>query len=124
MVKKSDWKIVKEMPAETAEFTLEMNLNETDMSLIREGLCPKQMEDKWFIYFEDDTLYMHRSWTGYCRYTAVFLENGIVKVTVNRNPEQYNETNIEIDKIDFNILINGIIGRSSRDLMMKYVKKK
>lgn len=124
MVKKSDWKIVKEMPAETAEFTLEMNLNENEMSLIREGFCPKQMEDKWFIYFEDNTLYIHRSWTGYCRYTAVFLENGIVKVTVNRNSEQYNETNIERDKIDFNILINDIIGRSSRELMMKYIKMK
>jgi len=26
------------------------------------------MEDKWFIFLEDDWLYLHRSWTGTCVY--------------------------------------------------------
>lgn len=32
--------------------------------LLRRGLVPKEMEDKWFIYFEAQYLYFHRSWTG------------------------------------------------------------
>jgi hypothetical protein len=28
------------------------------------GLIPRAMEDKWYIYFENDCLYFHRSWTG------------------------------------------------------------
>ncbi len=28
------------------------------------GLIPQQMEDKWFIYYEEPHLYFHRSWTG------------------------------------------------------------
>ena len=31
---------------------------------IREGLIPKVTEDKWFIYFEEPHLFLHRSWTG------------------------------------------------------------
>ena len=26
------------------------------------------MEDKWFSYMDGNTLYAHRSWTGYCIY--------------------------------------------------------
>jgi hypothetical protein len=28
------------------------------------GLVPLEMEDKWFIYFEEPHLFLHRSWTG------------------------------------------------------------
>lgn len=28
------------------------------------GLVPKQMEDKWFVYYEEPFLFLHRSWTG------------------------------------------------------------
>jgi hypothetical protein len=31
---------------------------------LMEGLVPVEMEDKWFVYFEDGWLYFHRSWTG------------------------------------------------------------
>lgn len=31
---------------------------------IREGLVPEVMEDKWFMYFEEPHLFLHRSWTG------------------------------------------------------------
>jgi hypothetical protein len=31
---------------------------------LREGLIPKAMEDKWFIYFDEPHLFLHRSWTG------------------------------------------------------------
>ncbi|MBS1839926.1 MAG: hypothetical protein JSS69_09910 [Acidobacteria bacterium] len=31
---------------------------------ITQGLIPKTMEDKWFIYYETPHLFFHRSWTG------------------------------------------------------------
>lgn len=31
---------------------------------LREGFVPQQMEDKWFIYYEEPHLFFHRSWTG------------------------------------------------------------
>jgi len=34
------------------------------------GLRPLEMEDKWFIYLDGDTLNLHRSWTGHQIYQA------------------------------------------------------
>jgi hypothetical protein len=31
---------------------------------LQEGLIPKAMEDKWFIYFDEPHFFLHRSWTG------------------------------------------------------------
>ena len=31
---------------------------------LKEGLIPREMEDKWFIYYEEPHLFLHRSWTG------------------------------------------------------------
>jgi hypothetical protein len=31
---------------------------------LKEGLVPQQMEDKWFIYYEEPYLFLHRSWTA------------------------------------------------------------
>lgn len=42
----------------TAEF------NELEFSRLRDGLIPRVMEDKWFVYFEEPHLFLHRSWTG------------------------------------------------------------
>jgi hypothetical protein len=31
---------------------------------LKAGLIPRHMEDKWFIYYEEPYLFLHRSWTG------------------------------------------------------------
>ena len=43
-----------------------------EIQLIRRGLIPEVMEDKWFIYWKDNSLYFHRSWTGFCIYIVHF----------------------------------------------------
>ena len=66
------------------------------MQQIRAGLIPEEMEDKWFIYWQDDTLFFHRSWTGFCIYVVHFVKDGdcyrMRKAELNRNPKQYEET--------------------------------
>jgi hypothetical protein len=44
---------------------------------LREGLVPQQMEDKWFIYYEEPHLFLHRSWTG----------EPVYRLTLNNGPE-------------------------------------
>ncbi len=34
------------------------------MERLRQGLVPRQMEDKWFVFYEPPHLFLHRSWTG------------------------------------------------------------
>lgn len=65
------------------------------------GVVPEQMEDKWFIFVEDDTLYAHRSWTGYCIYRLSLLkaETGYVagEAFVNRDESQYSGKDDQYD---------------------------
>lgn len=36
------------------------------------------MEDKWFSYMDENTLYAHCSWTGYCIYIIeINVETGV-----------------------------------------------
>ncbi|MBP5653667.1 MAG: hypothetical protein J6X17_09685, partial [Lachnospiraceae bacterium] len=43
----------------------------------------------WFWYMEGDTLYIHRSWTGFCIFIVELSDSYTHKVRVNRDPEQY-----------------------------------
>ena len=43
---------------------------------IGQGLIPEAMEDKWFIYFEEPSLFLHRSWTGQAIYRVDFERDG------------------------------------------------
>ena len=47
---------------------------EKQFSKLTKGLIPQQMEDKWFIYYENEWLNFHRSWTG----------NGMYKAKLNK----------------------------------------
>lgn len=42
----------------------EDRFTEAEYKRLREGLVPREMEDKWFIYFDEPYLFFHRSWTG------------------------------------------------------------
>ena len=45
---------------------------------LKQGLIPERMEDKWFIYYEEPHLFLHRSWSGELVYrlTLRTLQNG------------------------------------------------
>jgi ADP-ribosyl-[dinitrogen reductase] hydrolase len=64
------------------------------------------MNYKWYIYYEKPYLYLHRSWTGICIYRVKIRENDdnyeIIETLVNRNPEQYDNTD---DQKDFDMLL-------------------
>lgn len=105
MVKRSDWKTIP-MSKQNGHFSLEKALTEEELSLIQEGHKPQEMEDKWFMFVEKDKLFIHRSWTGFCIYIVDINTTGTLEVIVNRDPSQYQETNIEKDRIQVNILLN------------------
>lgn len=125
MVKKTDWNSLADMPQETDHFVLERQLSETEISILKEGHRPEEMEDKWFMYWKNNKLYFHRSWTGICIYIVSLMEGtDKLDVIVNRNPNEYKETNIEQDKTMLQILINRYIGEGNRnaELMNEYIK--
>lgn len=96
----SDWK-TEAMAAQRTTIALDRTFSPQEMARIRSGLIPRQMEDKWFVYWQDDTLFFHRSWTGFCVYIVHFAADAdgyrMVEAEVNRDPEQYREENDERD---------------------------
>ena len=103
--RRGDWKTVA-MPEQHETFVLHRSFSDAEMEALRRGNVPQAMEDKWFWYMEGQTLWAHRSWTGYCIYQIVFKENNNHIVVVNRNPEQYTCTSIEEDIKSLNKLLD------------------
>jgi ADP-ribosylglycohydrolase len=69
------------------------------------------MEDKWFIFFENNCLFMHRSWTGFGIYKACITKNdkgySFKELWVERNQEKYKN---EDDQSDIKIFLDLIAG--------------
>ena len=102
---RKDWKNLP-MPQQCETFVLNRSFNEEEMMMLHKGNVPQSMEDKWFWFVEDNVLYAHRSWTGYCVYIIEFKDDDNHLVTVNRDPEQYGCTSIEEDKENLNELLD------------------
>lgn len=115
----SDWQ-TNPLPEERITIPLERTFSPEEMSRIRQGLIPEEMEDKWFIYWQEDTLYFHRSWTGNCIYIVHFAADGdsarMVSAEVNRDPEQYKETKAELDVAMISSLIDLLLLHYAPDL--------
>lgn len=106
---KDSWN-TKAMPEKSTIIELNQTYTKEQMDNMKKGLIPQEMEDKWFVYFDESEmkLYFHRSWTGNCVYILQFEEVGgddsegqqflATRVEVNRDPEQYTCTDDESDK--------------------------
>lgn len=112
IVTKEDWKTEK-MPNETASFECNKMLSDNEYASLILGFKPAQMEDKWFAFVENNKLFFHRSWTGFCIYETDIekIENGylLTQTRVNRNFDQYKETDLKKDKRLLDYLIDRIL---------------
>ena len=90
--RKDSWLILY-MPESATMLDYGRECSEEEFKMISRGFIPQEMEDKWFMYLEDTTLYMHRSWTGICIYKVEFQEmaNGwaVRQAWINCNSVQY-----------------------------------
>lgn len=95
IVQRGDWKI-EPMPSTSKSLAVNEVYTRTDFDCITAGVIPRKMEDRWFVFYEEPWLYVHRSWTGYCIYKIRFevLEEivRIGEVWVNRDLGQYEWT--------------------------------
>ena len=108
--KRKDWKI-EPMPPNHIRVSLDVYYDENEIERIRMGFIPRQMEEKWFIFWERRRLHFHRSWTGYCEYIVTFRRERagyrMTEALINRDRSQNRETNDEMDLL----LIPRLIGK-------------
>ena len=123
MPQKSDWKI-KKFPRRFAELDYRRKFPSEDMAQICQELLPQQMEDKWFIYFEDGMLNFHRRWTG-IHICKIFFEQAgdswqVACALVNRNDKQYTGRDAERETALVDYLIDVLLlKRKPRSVPMK-----
>jgi len=115
----TDWKTLP-LPKSRSTIRLDRLFSAQEMERIRQGLIPEQMEDKWFLYWQDDRLFFHRSWTGLCIFVVRFAPEGesyrMLEAEVNRDPEQYGQTSDDEDAHMISTLIDLLLLQRSADL--------
>jgi hypothetical protein len=89
------------MPEACARLGYERRFTAEEQRRLALGIVPRNMEDKWFIFFEDGWLYLHRSWTGACIYRVRLapVDEGceVAEAWVNRAPEEYTRRDDDYD---------------------------
>lgn len=113
---RSSWrKIPLALPSQRAKLKVDRTFADKDYNRLAQGLIPSAMEDKWFIFMENGILFFHRSWTGVCIYELHFNDRHCIKEAwVNRDSEQYKETDTDYDgKLLFFLIDNLLLGQNT-----------
>ena len=104
---------VSSLPAAHKALEWKREFTGAEYDRIARGLIPRGMDDRWFIFLEDEQLYIHRSWTGFLIYQVRFERDGekyvVAQVLVNRDPTQYRATDDEYDVRFLSFLIDTLL---------------
>jgi hypothetical protein len=120
---RDDWKTTP-LPAARASITLDRTYSADEFARIKQGNVPQEMEEKWFAFYEEPWLYLHRSWTGYGIYQVRFepADGGgrVAGVLVSRDPEQYRSTDGISDALLLAVLLDRYAGRDTTAAWEQY----
>lgn len=114
IARSNSWKTV-EMPATVISLPFTKTYTAEEFSVLAHGFVPKAMEDKWFVFMQDNILFFHRSWTGLCIYKIVFEQNHneytVQEVLINADTEQYSRRDNHHETTLLSWLIDGYLLR-------------
>jgi len=124
--KREDWNAIP-LPAARQALEIDRRYSPEEFARVSEGRIPREMEDKWFVFYEEPWLYLHRSWTGFCVFQVRFEREPegvrIAEALANRDPEQYRVTDATRDAQLLSTMIDGYAGRSTIDAMKEDVSR-
>jgi hypothetical protein len=110
----ASWQI-KPLPDKRAPLSYTRRFTAEEHARLVLGLVPLNMEDKWFIYFEDGLLRLHRSWTGACIYGVRLVMEGDESVAseawVSRATGEYTRTDDAYDGRLLSFLVERLLLR-------------
>ncbi|HXV81623.1 MAG TPA: hypothetical protein VEG60_17220 [Candidatus Binatia bacterium] len=100
-----NWHSLMPMSESRKRLPVEREFSREEYEQISLGVIPQGMDDRWFVFLEEDWLYFHRSWTGICIYQFRLEKRRdryvIAEAWVNRDSDQYGRTD---DDYDANLL--------------------
>jgi hypothetical protein len=102
--------------------------NKDHINTIKKGFIPETVEDKWYIYSENDWIYFHRTDTGKRIYEAEIknIDNRYIidEFYVERKYENYDNTDDRFDIHILHILIDwGLLRVDSREFYSHLINK-
>jgi hypothetical protein len=125
IARRDDWK-TEPLPSTSKSIVVDLNYSTSEFEKIIVGNIPEEMEDKWFIFYEYPWLYIHRNWTGFCVFKVRFQiaddRVEIAEAWVNRDPEQYKETDDSRDASLLRILLDYRAGYNTANQKLSYIK--
>lgn len=102
------------------KIVIDLSFTHEQFEKIKLGFMPKEMEDKWGIYYSRNKIYFHRSWTGHRIYTAKIEHHNdkhiINKFYVERNKNRYNNIDDNEDIAIVVFLIANLLGVDVRSI--------
>ena len=101
------------IPVEKADLGYQKIFSAADAKKIMSGHKPEDMDDRWFIYYEDSWVYFVRSWTGYHIFGFKLAaspdgSSSVIASWANRNIDEYQSTSKENDIQNIDDLIHSI----------------
>lgn len=112
---RESWTNLQPLPAQRAALSIQREFTQQEYDQIRLGFIPERMEDRWCIFLEQVTLYVHRSWTGYCIFQLSLVKEGATyqarEAFANRQQSQYGGTDAEYDEELLAYLISSLLLR-------------
>ncbi|MXP15815.1 hypothetical protein GRI44_13760 [Altererythrobacter confluentis] len=98
---RDSWNILPE-PSAIVWFQLPLSLTEGELHKLQQGHIPRVMEDRWFVFHENEWLIFCRSWTGACIYglhlTPKLDQTAQYKCWASRDIDHYRQADIDSDK--------------------------
>ena len=109
------------MPKARATIPVNRHFSAEEMGSIKLGFRPGSMYDHWFIFYEKDRLFIHRSWTGYCIFIVQFSNEArdyvACELQANRNPKQFGPRDDCYDvQVAFWVIDYFLLGRMDSDM--------
>jgi hypothetical protein len=106
---------VRPLPRLRVQIPFERWFTQAEFLLLKRGIEPESMDDRWHIFFKDPWLHFVRSWTGFCIYKARLEQNDeahrIAEVWANRASRQYCCTDERQDAANVSSLIDDLLLR-------------
>ena len=106
MTRADNWKQqLKPMEGQRWPIRCSMTLTVQDVARLREGLWPRDMDDRWAVHLDDEVLRAWRSWTGICVYEGqvMLADDGSATVgvlDVLDEPESYHRASTEAGELE------------------------
>mgnify|MGYP003304934310 FL=1 len=100
---KESWKTLP-MTENIKELQIDINLVTEELDLIKLGHVPFEMEDHWFMFYDDNdnTINYYRSWTGHPVFKGYVNvdDNKVYKLIISLEKEVYTERNTDEEVIN------------------------